>query len=103
MCIISHAKQLTLPRPTQFCLQRLLNQGAATRRTFTYSLILNAPHTMTILQTLHYYYDRAEEHLPFKPSKWDRKWKIAILCLALIFLIMAIVAFALHDRVFFPL
>jgi hypothetical protein len=37
--------------------------------------------------------------LPFKPSKWERKYKIAALCVLGLFFIMAIVAFALHDKV----
>jgi hypothetical protein len=45
------------------------------------------------------YVDQVEAHLPFKPSKWERKYKIAALCLLALFLIMAIVAFALHDKV----
>ena len=52
-----------------------------------------------IINTAHYYYDKIEHHLPFKPSKWDRKYKIALLALGAVFLIMAIVAFALHDQV----
>lgn len=52
-----------------------------------------------IINTAHYYYDRVEHHLPFKPSKWDRKYKILLLALGLVFFIMAIVAFALHDKV----
>jgi len=66
----------------------------------TASIILKV---MSIFSRIHYYYDRVEEHLPVKPSKWDRKWKIAVICLALIFFIMALVAFALHDRVYNPL
>ena len=53
----------------------------------------------TIIDTAHYYYDRLEHHLPFKPSKWDRKYKLALLALGVLFFIMAIVAFALHDKV----
>jgi len=53
----------------------------------------------TIIDTAHYYYDKLEHHLPFKPSKWDRKYKIALLALGVLFFIMAIVAFALHDKV----
>jgi hypothetical protein len=51
------------------------------------------------MRSIHYYIDQVEQHLPFKPSKWDRKYKIAILCVGIVFFIMAIVAFALHDRV----
>ena len=56
-----------------------------------------------IMQSFHYYYDQIEQHLPFKPSKWDRKYKIALVCLGGVFFTMAIVAFALHDRVPKPL
>ena len=51
------------------------------------------------LGRLQYYIDKIEEHLPFKPSKWKRKYKIAIVCLGVLFLIMVIVGFALHDEV----
>jgi hypothetical protein len=51
------------------------------------------------LDILQYYLDKVEQHLPIKPSKWDRKYKIAVLCLGIVFFIMAIVAFALHDKV----
>ena len=51
------------------------------------------------MRSIRYYIDQVEQHLPFKPSKWDRKYKIAILCVGIVFFIMAIVAFALHDRV----
>jgi hypothetical protein len=51
------------------------------------------------MQSLRHYFDQIEEHLPFKPSKWDRKYKIAFLCLVIVFVIMAIVGFALHDKV----
>jgi len=45
------------------------------------------------------YIDQVEEHLPFKPSKWERKYKILLLCLVGVFFVMAIVVFALHDKV----
>jgi hypothetical protein len=51
------------------------------------------------MQPLRHYIDQIEEHLPFKPSKWDRKYRIALYCLGIIFVIMAIVGFALHDQV----
>jgi len=52
------------------------------------------------MQSIRYYIDRVEEHLPFKPSKWDRKYQLAILFLAILLFIMAIVAFVLHDKVY---
>ena len=55
------------------------------------------------MQSFLHYYDQLEQHLPFKPSKWDRKYQIALLCVGGIFFIMAIVAFALHDHVPKPL
>lgn len=53
------------------------------------------------MRSIYHYLEQLEQHLPIKPSKWDRKYKIAIFCVAIVFLIMAIVAFALHDRVSF--
>jgi len=44
------------------------------------------------------YIDQVEAHLPFKPSKWERKYKILLLCLVGIFFVAAIVVFALHDQ-----
>jgi len=52
-------------------------------------------------QTVHYYYDQLEQHLPFKPSKWERKYKILLVGLGVLLLIMGLVAFALHDKVCF--
>jgi hypothetical protein len=56
-------------------------------------------HILPKMRPLRYYVDQVEQHLPFKPSQWDSKYKIALLCVGILLFIMALVAFALHDKV----
>ena len=65
-------------------------------------LIVYVAHPSGEMRPVRHYIDQIEAHLPFKPSKWERKYQILALCLAGLFLIMTIVAFALHDQALVP-